>query len=170
MEFIRWKMKNRVNHIILAALLLHFCNGLVSCAYGQSLVFGPEFFSSESDKSQRVVKHFSVHDSIQKFIISVQSGMSSDKGAVSGAIEINGELIVFADELGKQYKMFTKPVKLQKQNDISVEVTGEADAPIVVTIMSLEEHAVTAKIPPIGEVVDLAGYASVIFPAGTFDG
>jgi len=48
-------------------------------------------------------------------------------------------------------------------------VTGETDASIIVTIMSLEKRTVAATIPPIGEAVDLEGYASVIFPAGTFD-
>ena len=88
---------------------------------------------------------------------------------VRGAIEINGKPVVAPDELGKQFKMLKKPVTLQKQNDISVEVAGEADTPVIVTIMSQEEHTVTAKIPPIGEAVDLVGYASVIFPSGTFE-
>ena len=158
------------NAFVLAALPLYFCNGLVSRAYGQSLVFGPELFSSEGGKSQRVVKHFSIQDVSQKFIVSVQSGRGSEKGVARGAIDINGEPIVSPDEIGKQFKMLKKPVKLQKQNDISVEVAGEADAPIIVTIMSQEEYSVTAKMPPVGETVYLAGYASVIFPSGTFDG
>jgi len=158
------------NASILTALSLYFCNGLVSCAYGQSLVFGPEIFSSESGKSQRVVKHFSAHDVSQKFIVSVQSSRGSDKAGARSAIDLNGENIVSPDELGQQFKMLKKPVKLQKQNDISAEVAGEADAPIIVTIMSQEEHTITAKIPPIGEVVDIVGYASVIFPSGTFEG
>lgn len=162
-----WKISNS---FILAALSLFFCNGLISCAYGHTLVFGPELFSSENGKSQRVVKSFSVQDVSQKFFVSVQSGRGSEKGVVRGAININGKLIFPPDELGKQSKMLTKPVKLKKQNKISVEVAGEVDAPIIVTIMSLEEQRVTAKIPPIGEAVDLEEYASVIFPAGTFDG
>ncbi len=157
------------NTFILAALSLYFCNGLISCAYGHTLVFGPEFFSSESGKSQRVVKSFSVQDVSQKFIVSVQSGRGSEKGVVRGAININGKVIFPADEFGKQSKMLTKPVTLKKQNKISVEVTGEADAPVIVTIMSLEAQRATAKIPPIGEALDLDGYASVIFPAGTFE-
>ena len=157
------------NTFILAALSLFFCNGLISYAYGHSLVFGPEFISSENGKSQRVIKSFSVQDVSQKFIVSVQSGRSNEKGVARGAININGELIFPPDELGKQAKMLTKPVKLKKQNKISVEVAGEADAPIIITIMSLEEQRVTAKIPPIGDAVDLEGYAMAIFPAGTFD-
>jgi len=154
------------NTFILAALSLFFCSGLFSFAYGHSLVFGPELFSSESGKSQRVVKHFSVQDVSQKFFVSVQS--DSEKGIGRGAIKINGKLIASTDELGKQLKMLTKPIKLKKKNVISVEETGEA--PIIVTIMSLEEQTVTAKIPPLGDKVILDGYATIEFPAGAFDG
>jgi len=161
-------MKKTSNVFILAALL-YFCNGLVSLAYGHSLVFGPEFFSSESGKSQRMVKRFSVHDVNQKFFVSVQNGLSSEQKVAKGTVSINGELIATPDELGKQFKILTKPITLQKENDISVEVTGEAGASLIVTIMSLENRTVTATIPPVGDAVDLDGYASVIFPAGTFD-
>lgn len=155
---------------ILGALALYLCNGFISCAYGHSLVFGPEFFSGEGGKSQQVVKTFPVQDTSQKFIVSVQSGSGSEKEAARGAIKINGKLIFSSEEISKQPKMLTKTVKLQKQNKISVEATGEADAPVIVTIMSLEEQRVAAKIPPIGEAVDIEGYARIVFPAGTFDG
>ena len=162
-------MRKTSNTFILAALLLYFCNVLVSLAYGHSLVFGPEFFSSESGKSQRVVKRFSVHDVNQKFFVSVQNGLSSEQKVAKGTVSLNGELIATPDKLGKQFKILTKPITLQKENDISVEVTGEAGASLIVTIMSLENRAVTATIPPVGDAVDLDGYASVKFPAGTFD-
>jgi hypothetical protein len=153
----------------LAALTLYFFEGFISCAYGHSLVFGPELFHSESGKTQRIVKRFSVQDVSQKFIVSVQSGASGEKGLVRGAVKINGELIFPPIEVGKQSKMFAKHVKLQRQNKISVDATSDATAPIVVSIMSLKEQSVTAKIPPIGNAVDIEGYASIVFPAGTFD-
>ena len=156
------------NTFILAVLSLYCCNGIVSCAYGHTLVFGPEFISSESGKYQRVVKRFSVQDANQKHFVSVQSGSGSEKDIGKGAIKINGKLIVSSNELGKQFKMLTKPVKLQKKNVISVEGVGEV--PIIVTIMSLAEQRVTAKIPPLGDKVILVEYASIEFPAGSFDG
>ena len=162
-------MRKISNSFILTVLLLYFCNGFVSFAYGHSLVFGPELFSSESGKPRRAVKSFSVHDANQKFFVSIQNGISSEKKVAKGTVSINGELIATPDELGDQFKILTKPVTLQKKNEILVEVTGDADASIIVTIMSLEKRTVAATIPPIGEAVDLEGYASVIFPAGTFD-
>lgn len=154
---------------IFAALALYLCNGFTSDAYGHSLVFGPEFFPGQGGKSQKVVKTFSVEDIRQKFILSVQSGSGSEKGTARAAIKINGKLIFSSEEIGKQPRMLAKTVKLQKQNKISVEATGEVDAPVIVTIMSLEEQRVTAQIPPIGDAVDIEGYARIVFPAGTFD-
>ncbi|MDO8263828.1 MAG: hypothetical protein Q7T21_11470 [Gallionella sp.] len=162
-------MKKISFNFILAALSLYFCSGLFSCAYGHSVVFGPEIFSGESGKSQRVVKRFSIHDVNQKFFISVQSGKGSEKGVVGAAIDLNGERIVSHAEIGKQFKMLTKPVKLRKQNDISVEVTGESESPIIVTIISLKAQAVTARISPLGGRLNIPEYASITFPAGAFD-
>lgn len=150
-----------------AVLLMYFCSGLVSFTYGHSLVFGPEIFSRESGKSQRVVKHFSVKDAGQKFFISVQSGSGSEKGTGRGTIKINGKLVVSSDEFDRQLKMLTKPVRLQKENVISVE--GIDEAPVIVTVMSLKEQIVTAKIPALGDKVILEGYATIEFPAGAFD-
>lgn len=120
-----------------AVSALLFFNSLVSCAYGHSLIFGPEFFSSQNGQPQKVVKRFSVRDVNQKFIVSVQSGKGGENGMVRGSIHINGKLIFSLEEIGKQAKMLAKPVKLKKQNNISVDVAGEAAAPIIVTIMSL---------------------------------
>lgn len=162
-------MMKKSGTFILAALALYLCNGFISCAYGHSLVFGPEFFSGQGGKSQQTVKTFSVQDTSQKFIVSVQSGSGSEKGAVRGAIRINGKPIFPSEKIGQQTRMLVKSVKLQKKNKISVEATGEVNAPVIVTIMSLKEQRVTAKIPPIGDAVDIEEYARVVFPAGTFD-
>lgn len=153
----------------LAALLVFFCNGFVSVAHGHTLVFGPEFFSSESGEQQRVVKHFSVHDINQKYFISIQNGMNYEERVARGAVSINGKVVVKPDELGNRFKILTKPVALKKNNDISVEVAGAADAAIIVTIMSLEKRTVTVTVPTLGEAVDLKGYALAIFPSGSFD-
>ena len=162
-------MKKISNAFAPVALILCFFEGFISCAYGHSLVFGPEFFSSEDGQPQRVVKNFPIQDVGRKFIVSVQGGASGEKGLLRGAVSINGKLVFPPVEMGKQPKMFSKRIKLQKENKISIDLARGAAAPVIVTIMSLEEQAVTAKIPPIGNAVDIEGYASIIFPAGTFD-
>jgi len=123
------------NAFISAFLALFSCIGLVSCAHGHSLVFGPELFSGEGGKTQRVVKRFSVEDISQKFFISMQGRIGSQRKPGNGAININGKPVFLFDETGERYKMLTKPIELQQQNEISVEVSGET----VVTIMSLKE-------------------------------
>lgn len=143
--------------------------GSVSCAYGHTLVFGPEIFPGENDKSRRVVRDFSVKDTGQKFFISVQGNTGSDGQAGSAVIRINGRLVFSAHEFGHRNRMLSKSVKLQKKNRISVEAAGGAAAPVIVTIMSLEERTLAARVPPLGEAVELDGYARVIFPAGAFD-
>lgn len=158
----------KISVVSILALSLYFCGSLVSFAYGHSLVFGPEIFSSASGESQPVVKRFSVDDVNHKFFISVQSGNGGAKKLGRSAIRINGKLIFPPDELGKQFKMLTKAVKLQKKNVVSVEWTSEA--PIILTIMSLKEQNVTTKIPPLGDKVILKEYATIEFPAGAFDG
>lgn len=162
-------MRNTSCSFILVTLLLYFCNAVFSCAYGHSLVFGPEIFSIGDGKSHSVVKRFSVHDENHKFFISVQSGMGSEKGMVAGAININGKPVFLPDEIGKPFKMLTKPIKLQKQNDISVEMTGDSGSQIIVTIMSLKAQRVTTKISPLGGRINLEEYALVTFPAKAFD-
>jgi len=162
-------MRKGSSFFILAMLLLHFYNGLIPLAYGHSLVFGPEFFIHETGKHQQVVNGFSIQDVNQKFMLSIQREGDSENGLGSCAIDINGEIIVSSDECGKPFKMLTKPVKLKKKNNISIEITGVVDTSMIVTVMDLDEHAVTAKIPPIGKVVDLEGYASIAFPSATFD-
>ncbi len=168
-------MKKVSSTCISAVLLLFLCMGLTPYSYGHSLVFGPEVYFSDSGKSQREVKKFNVEDINQKFIISVQVHAGNESKAGGTVIKLNGKPIFSANEFGKQQKtlaqlikLFAKPVKLQKQNEISVETASGSNEPVVVTVMSLEDRAMAGKVPPIGEAVDLDGYATVIFPAGTF--
>lgn len=162
-------MGRKLNTFILAVLL----SGLTHCAYGRLLVFGPEFFFSEEGKSQRVIKEFPVHDVNQKFILSVQTGASGGKG-IKAAITINGARVALPDELGERL-MITKPVNLRNKNEISVEITGAAEASLLVTIINVEEeHTMTVEIPLLAKsvdfegVVDFDGYAVMTFPNGSF--
>lgn len=162
-------MARKFNTFILALFLI----GLTHCAYGRVLVFGPEFFSSEEGKPQRVSKEFKVHDIHQKFMLSVQSGASGGKG-IKAAITVNGERIALPDEF-REGSMTTKPVTLRNKNEISVETTGAAEASLLVTIINVEEeHTITVEIPLLAKsidfegVVDFEGYAVMTFPNGSF--
>ena len=149
-----------------AFILAAFFSALTHCAYGQLLVFGPDFFFSEAGNSQRVTKDFPVQDTNQKYLLSIQCGESGDKG-IKATITINGDRIAMPAEF-RDHLMITEPVSLRKQNEISVEATSEADASLLVAIMSMEKHTVTAEIPLLGKIVDIDGYAEVVFPSGSF--
>lgn len=162
-------MGRKFNTFILAL----FLSGLTHCAFGRVLVFGPQFYSSEEGKPQRVIKEFPVHDINQKFILSIQSGASGGKG-IKAAITINGTRVALPDEL-KERLMITVPVTLRNKNEISVETTGATDASLLVTIINMEEeHTVTVEIPLLAKsvdfegVVDFEGYAVMTFPNGSF--
>ena len=163
-------MRPKINTHILAVLSSFCCITFLSGAWGQPLVFGPEFFSSESGTSVRKAKSFSVQDTDQEFILSVQSWWGSDTRGDRSSLDVNQEFFVSRDDILRKPKIYKKPVRLEKQNNISVETTANASMPVFVTIMSLKEHATTAKISPSGGVVGLAGYATAILPAATFDG
>lgn len=161
-------MWNRV--IISIATLFVFYNftELIACAHGETLIFGPEFFTSEGEKTQRVSKSFSVKNPDQQFILSVQNGERGEGSIGKAIIAINGVTVVSPDEFNKNFKILTKPVKLQQHNDVAVEVISKPDTSILVTIMSTEDHAAKANIPPLGGTIDLDGYSTVIFPPSSF--
>jgi hypothetical protein len=162
------RMRKICHFTFLAILLFTFGNGRIPAACGQSLIFGPEFFSGDGGKSLRVVRSFAVQDVNQKYILSIQSGGSSEHRAGTGTVEINGEIVVSLD-VGERFEALTKPVRLRENNDIVIDGRIGAGASIVVTIMNMEDHAVTARVPPNGKEANLAGYASIVFPAGSFD-
>ena len=153
----------------LVAWALGFFISVIPVSYGHTLVFGPELFHSENGKMQRIRRSFSVQDTNQKFYISVQNGASNEKDLARGAVNINRKPVFPPAAIGKQSKMFVKRVTLQKQNEISVDVSSDATTPAIVTIISLEEQTKTVIIPQLGEAIDIEGYATVIFPAGSFD-
>ncbi len=169
-------MKKAYNTCITLALLLFTYLGLPPDSYGHTLVFGPEIFFSDNGKSQQEVTKFNVADTSQKFLVSVQVHAGGKSKIGSTVIKLNGKSIFSAKEFGKQQKataqsikLYTKPIALLKQNEISVETANEPNEPVIVTIMNLEEKAVVAKVPSIGAVADLIGYATVVIPSGAFD-
>ena len=155
-------MGKRFNAFILAA----FFSGLAPCAYGELLAFGPELFSSEAGKSRQVTKNFSLNHFHPKYLLSILCEENGCNG-IKARITLNGTRIALPDDF-REHSMIAVPVDLQKKNRISVETASEADAYLIVTIISIEEHSVTAEIPPLGKIVPFEGYAEVTFPADSF--
>jgi hypothetical protein len=139
-----------------------------SQAYGYSLIYGPEFIAAEHGASRPYVSRFSVRDTDQTFMLSLQGGGHSGKTGPC-TVGLNSKIIVTPEECGRLHGMLTKTVRLQRQNEISVMTPETANTGIIVSIISLNEHSVNAEIPPVGKRVDFADHASIVFPAGTFD-
>ena len=160
-------MPNRFFVCLFALLLLHLSPHFVVCVHGQTLIFGPEFYSPDQGKPLRVIKNFSVQNPNVEFILSVQNGEREEGKVSRAAIEINGVRVVGPDEFDKQL-MITKSIRLHNRNEIVVEVISGSGSSIVVTIMDAGESSVQSTIPPEGGTINLEGYASVTFPARAF--
>lgn len=152
---------------LLGIVLLLITPDFTTLAYGQTTVFGPEFYTRSTGKPQKIIKSFSVQNLNQEFTLSVQNGEGKRERVSSAVIEINGVKVVGPEEFNKQVSMITKPINLKQQNEIAVEVRSKPGTSIVVTILG-SLPSVTGIIYPQGGTITLEGYATVIFPAGAF--
>lgn len=160
-------MLNKIMLYLLGIVLLLLSPDVATLAYGQTTVFGPEFYSREKGKPQKIVKRFFVQYMDQEFTLNVQNGEGKWGRVSSAVIELNGVQVIGPNEFNKQVAMITKPVKLKQQNEITIELRSEPGTSIVVTILGTLP-SVTGIIPPEGGTVTLEGCASVTFPAGAF--
>jgi hypothetical protein len=109
-----------------------------SYSFGQTPVFGPEVYTRGTGKPQKVTKTFSVQNINQEFTLNVQNG-EGKRGRVSSAVvEINGIRVVGPSEFNKQVDLITRPVNLQQQNEISVEVRSEPGTSLIISIIGPE--------------------------------
>ena len=161
-------MWNRIILCMMTFFIFNTCIEFIASAHGQTIIFGPVFFKREGEHPQRVVKSFSVKNPDHQFILSVQNGESGEEPIGKAIILINGTGIVSPDDFNQNFKILTKPVKLQQHNEIAVEVTSEHDTSIIISVMSTGDNAVSVNIPPLGGTIELDGYVSVIFPPGSF--
>ena len=128
-------MYNRLILSFLSIVLLLFGPNFVIDSLGQAPVFGPEKYIRETGKPQKITKTFSVQNIEGEFTLNVQNG-EGKRGRVSSAvIELNGVRVVGPNEFNKQVDLITKPISLEQQNEISVEVRSEPGTWIIVTIL-----------------------------------
>lgn len=111
-------------------------------AHGQTTIFGPEVYTRDTGKPQNIVKSFSVQNLTQEFTISVQNGEGKWGKVSSAVIELNGVRIVAPNEFNKQVDLITKPINLQEENEITVQVRSEPGTSIVVIIVGSEGEVV----------------------------
>ncbi len=92
-------------------------------AHGQqTIIFGSGTFTCGTGKPQRVVTNFSVNLPLQDFTISVQNEEGRHGRISSAVVELNGLPVVGPNDFNKQVDLITKPVSLQGQNSLAVEL------------------------------------------------
>jgi hypothetical protein len=152
--------------------LFHWCCILVilgfvlsAPAWGQTPMWGPEVFVRGTGQPVTDTMYFSVPDSTWQYTIVVQNGVSSGIRVSSATIRINGEVIVGPNEFNQNVSEITKPLRLRKDNQVTVRLTSKPGGTITVAIYGPSS---TTAITPQGGTVNLDGFASVAFPAGAF--
>ena len=137
-------------------------------SWAKLLVFGPQIYTRSPGEPQKIVKTFSVKNPQGKFTLHIQSVERRPGKMGSAVIELNGVQVIGPAEFQKDVVTITKPIKLQKQNKVAVEVQSEPETWVMVSILSPERPSAKGMVGPLGGTVSLKGLASVIFPAGAF--
>ena len=119
------------------AVTLLLCGpNFVSDSFGQNFVlFAPEKFIRETAKPEKIVKTFSAQDVAGRHTLIVQNGEGEGFGVTSAVIYLNGQRVVEPGEFNKNVDWIEKPVLLEDQNEISVEIRSKPGTWIVVTII-----------------------------------
>jgi hypothetical protein len=121
----------------------------------QIAIFGPEKYTRQTGPPQTNTKTFSVQNAVAPFTLIVQNG-EGKRGRVSSAVIIlNGTRIVGPNDFNKQVDLINKPVSLQQQNQIAVEVRSEPGTSLIVTIMG--------DAPPVSPITGITLNPDAIF-------
>lgn len=122
-------------YLLILPFLIVIGGACIDVAYGQeAIVFGPQTFTRGTGKPRRVVKNFSVNLPLQDFTISVQNGEGRSGRVSSAIVELNGLPVVGPNDFNKQVDLITKPVSLQGQNSLAVELRSAPGTSIIVAI------------------------------------
>ncbi|MDQ1639460.1 MAG: hypothetical protein QOF62_2799 [Pyrinomonadaceae bacterium] len=97
-------------------------------------VFGPQLFTRDSGKPQTISRDFFVQDPTASYALIIRSGQNGAGRVTSVAIRVNGIDVARPSDFNPQTGLLVRSVKLTQQNTISVELRGEPDAFITVTI------------------------------------
>ncbi len=113
------------------------------CCSG-SPVFGPAVYQRDTAKPVVVDKNFSVTNA-GSYILCIINGDAAGNNRISSAvISINGIEVVSPNEFNQQVGTITKPVTLNKDNLISVEVRSSPGSYITVTILGPPKINITS--------------------------
>jgi hypothetical protein len=128
-------MRNRVSFFLILAIVLLFCAQTTITAQGQnSIVFGPEKFTRNAGQPQVITRTFSIQDSSQNHTLIIQSGLNGENRVSSAVVKLNGMTVASQSDFNQQTGLIIKPVDLQQRNTISIELRGQPNSSLVVTV------------------------------------
>lgn len=102
----------------------------------QMAIFGPETYVTETGKPKKISKSFFAPQIDDECIIFVESTQGRLGKVASAVITLNGVTVVGPNELNKNVSDIRKPVSIQPQNDLEVEVRGDPGSKLVVRIVA----------------------------------
>jgi len=106
-----------------------------STVFPGDIAFGPETFVSTTGEIVVITRSFSVANPDADYFIQIQNGDYGGTGRVKNAvIKLNGETIVFSDEIDQEIFGSSKDVLLQKNNSLALELFGDPSSTLTVTI------------------------------------
>lgn len=116
------QIRHRWRALTLLTLGLLFLLSPWLIAYGQTIVFGPEQFVLGIGKPRTVVRNFSVSNPGDEYTLVIQSGDGKSTRVSSAVITLNGIRVLGPNDFNKQVDLIEKPVSLEADNEITVEV------------------------------------------------
>jgi uncharacterized protein YjbI with pentapeptide repeats len=120
----------------IALILLFGGPDFVPDSLGQNFVpLAPQKFVREKGKPEKIAKTFAAQNIAGKHTLIVQNGEGKGSRVTSATIYLNGQEVVGPDEFNKNVDWITKPVLLEEQNEIAVEIRSKPGTWIVVTII-----------------------------------
>ena len=123
------------------------------CCSG-SPVFGPVVYQRDTAKPVVVDKNFSVTNAGSYTLCIINGDAAGNNRISSAVISINGVEVVSPNEFNQQVGTITKPVTLNKNNLISVEVRSSTGSYITVTILGPPKINITS--PANGSTISTA--------------
>lgn len=113
-------------------------------------IFGPETYIRKTGAPQTIIKSFSIQNPDGEFTLVVQNGKVKGERVSSAVIELNGIQMVGPSEFNKQVDVITKPVVLQQQNKLAVELRSQPGSSLIVTVFGNELVLVLTEPDPNG--------------------
>jgi RHS repeat-associated protein len=130
--------------LLSSVLILTFATGfgtiVPSVAQQEGSVFHKTYVR-ESGEPQTVEDEFSVPDPSGEFLLLVQNGEGGERRVSSAVISINGEQVIGPNEFNQQVGFIEKPITLEEDNVIAVEVRGAPGGFIIVNIIQTGENS-----------------------------